>query len=183
VDAQGNSTILWWSPQGIFGRRLTSTGLRVGPGFQVTKSRAAPFLSGNRGGGFVVAWSTSHGIFARPYGPGGTPLRGPVRVTPPLTVDGLSVAMDAAGRFLVTWICCRNDPKPTRVLGRFFEASGEPSGGELRVSMKRGFPDTSVTSAAGPPGDFLVVWQRKQTEDVHLIVGRRLTLATTKTSP
>jgi len=173
LDAQGNSTIVWWSPQGISGRRFTSTGDPRGPAFQVTKPGTSPLLAGNRGGSFVAAWSTDRGIFARPYGPGGAPLRGPVAVTSRLPAGEVSVAMDAAGRFLVTWVCCKDDPSP-RILGRYFETSGEPLGGSFQVSLKSSSPEITVTSAAGPPGDFLVVWQRDRI-DTPLLVGRRLT--------
>lgn len=71
-----------------------------------------------------------------------------------------SVATDAQGNFVVTWL--HNNGAPDyddhRVYGRRFDAGGDPLGDEFRVDTSGGpYLDDPVVAAA-PDGRFVVVW-------------------------
>lgn len=84
-----------------------------------------------------------------------------------------SVAIDAAGRFLVAWSCCFGQPA-SQVFGRFFEPSGRPLAPSFQVSEETGVKDDLPSAAAGPAGRFLVVWRRTDAQGEEELIGRYL---------
>jgi len=178
MDATGSFVVVWSDGSGIYGRRFNAVAKPLGSSFKISRSSSGAVLAGNDQGDFVVAWATHQGVFARLYSPsgaqGGT-LRRPIFVSNGRPAFGTAVAMDEDGRFLVVWSCCQDSASPS-IRGRFFEASGAARGAELQVSTGPG-PDQAPAAAAGPSGDFLVVWQRGPTNvDAGDIIGRWLTL-------
>jgi hypothetical protein len=171
VDAEGGFAVLWFNEKGIFVRRFHADGNVFGPALQVTARGNDARIAGNDDGSFVVAWRSERGILARVYKPF-TP-RPTVTVTPRLNIAPDSVAMDAAGRFLVTWSCCFGQPAST-VFGRFFEASGRPLDPPFQVSLRTDAKDDLPSAAAGPAGRFLVVWRRMYAEGGVDLIGRYL---------
>ncbi len=171
VDARGRFVVLSNdNSDGIFVSRFDAAANRSGPPLPVGMYGYGPRLAGNDDGHFVVVWGSTYGIQARVFTPDGQGRR--VRLTTsPMAPD--SVAMDAAGRFLVTW----PDHDGPGLLGRFFEASGRPLGWELRVNLGTGDPDSQSSVAAGPAGRFLAVWRRDYADGRVDLIGRYLALA------
>lgn len=158
VDARGSFAVLWLNEDGIFLRRFQPDGSPSGPPLQVTARGSDPRLAGNDSGALVVTWRSDRGILARVYQPSGP--RKTVTVTSQRSIEPDSVAMDAAGRFLVTWSCCFGQPA-SQIFGRFFDLPGVPLAPSFQVSEETGVQDNLSSAAAGPAGHFLVVWKRE----------------------
>ena len=172
VAGNGSFVVIWSEARqrGVFGQRFDAAAKPLGPVFLVVASAGETALAGNAQGRFAVAWTSSRGIQARTFGAAGA--RKAVLVTSEPQTFGISIAMDAADRFLVTWACCSGSQ--STVFGRFFEASGAPLDRAFPVSLKHEGSDGSPDAAAGPAGDFLVVWQRSFQDRLNEIVGRFL---------
>jgi hypothetical protein len=177
VDATGAFVVVWSTPQGIFGRRYDAAARPRGPVFQVTAQASGPLaMAGNARGSFAVSWTVAHRVLARLYRSDGEPAGPPVLVSP-TSNSHPAVAMDATGRFLVVW--ARRPPAGAEfeswlILRRFFRASGEPE--DIAFPLGRGGVAQSPqpAAAAGPAGDFLVVWIRDYATGGADIIGRRL---------
>jgi len=177
VDATGSFVVVWSTPQGIFGRRYDAAARPRGPVFQVTPQASGPLaMAGNAGGSFAVSWTVAHRVLARLYRSDGEPAGPPVLVDP-TTNSHPAVAMDTAGRFLVVWA---QRPPPGDefeswlILRRFFRASGEPEAFALPLGRGGRSQNPQPAAAAGPAGDFLVVWIRDYATGGADIIGRRL---------
>jgi hypothetical protein len=166
MDGRGNFVVVWKTRKNeLLGRRLDVGGQPRGPVFQIATAVGNQFdLAGNGQGSFVALWISPRGLRARVYKPSGEASRGSILVAPPLPdpVNArISVAMDAAGRFLATWDCCRSHPSRTNmVLGRFFEASGSPLDLPFQVGLRRPGHDLGPDAAGGPAGEFFVAYER-----------------------
>jgi len=171
VDADGRFAVVWLDARDrtLLGRRFDAAGRPLGATFPVTRQPASEAaVAGNAQGSLAVAWSTDQGIFAHIVGRANA--RPAVLVSSQKQTFGTAIAMDALGRFLVTWSCCASGgQEPVTVFGRFFEASGTPLDRAFPVSLKipgSNSPGSSQVlnirsdATAGPAGDFLVVWQR-----------------------
>jgi len=177
VDDTGAFAVVWSTPQGVFGRRYDTAARPRGPVFQVAARASGPLaMAGNAEGSFAVSWTVAHRVLARLYRSDGEPAGPPVLVSPTSNSQP-AVAMDAAGRFLVVW--ARRPPAGAEfeswlILRRFFRASGEPE--DIAFPLGRGGVAQSPqpAAAAGPAGDFLVVWIRDYATGGADIVGRRL---------
>jgi hypothetical protein len=162
VDAAGNFVVSWNGSEGVLLRRYDAQGAPLGRTLRVTRDEAAvPTLAGNRAGRFAVAWWARKALWIRFYSPSGTPAAPPVRVADtPDVIPGIpSAAMDAEGKVLVTWACCDAypDSSPRFMFGRWFDASGAPSGGVFPIgNLPQNYPQPAA--AAGPKDRFLVVW-------------------------
>jgi hypothetical protein len=183
AGGSGNFIVAWAGAQGILAQRFTATGETRGSRLQVAPGpfdplnlyRWKPAVAANSQGRFVVVWPGETAIFARFYDPSGEPRTGPVLVANGIereTSLGFDVAMDAEGKVLVVWNCCSAPGVDPTVFARRFEASGAPAGGVFQVSP----PDAQgeVAAAAGPKGEFVVVWAGGPT---RTILGRRLAWA------
>ena len=177
VDALGRFVVLRTDNlDGISVRRYDAAANPLGPPLLVALNGFDPRLAGNDDGHFVVAWGSGDGIQARVYTPSGPGRK--VTVTTWAGIAPDSVAMDAAGRFLVTWYYLSEPDLELRLQGRFFEASGRPLGWPFQVSLRPGDQENIQSSAAaGPAGRFLVVWRRDSAEGGVDLIGRYLALA------
>jgi hypothetical protein len=106
--------------------------------------------------GFVVAFNGLYGVGARRFAAAGTPLGAAV------PVSGGSgaypdVAADAAGRFLVVWQGT-GDGDATSVLGRLFDAAGNPVGSEFVVNTYTTDYQGLPAVASDGVGGFVVTW-------------------------
>src|SRR5215203_5686064 len=175
VAGNGSFVAVWMDARGggggAYGRRFDAAAKPLGSVFLVAATASNIALAGNAQGAFAASWTSSRGIQARASGPAG--LRNAVLVTSQKPASRSSIAMDAAGRFLVTWTCCQ-DIRPATTFGRFFNASGAPLDRSFPISLRNGTMDTQPSAAAGPAGDFLVVWQQLSETEGGGIVGRFL---------
>ncbi len=182
ADGQGSFVVVWKPASGeLLGRRFDAGGRPRGAVFQIAGAAGTFDLAGNGQGSFVALWTSPRGVRARVYKPTGEAPRESILVASRITSlesGKVSVAMDAAGRFLATWDCCHSSPLlPLEVFGRFFEASGAPLDRAFRLALEDPVPhrDFGADAAGGPAGEFFAVWQRfTDFSTFSGIVGRRL---------
>ena len=189
MDVAGNATggfVVAWDGAGdlINARSFDATDTPVGPSVAVSTAIGRdPQVAMASDGTFVVVWTDQtdadgddYGVFGRRVDATGTPLGTPFQVNTYTTgsqgIAGPAISMDAAGNFVVVWsdyterygVYCN-------VMGRRFDATGTPLGGEFRVNTNifgTGYygeifgDDVSSypTVASGAAGDFVVVWNR-----------------------
>jgi hypothetical protein len=114
ADPAGNFVIVWSSgvlyPNGVFGQRYASSGVRLGQEFRVTAYGGSPAVTADSSGNFVVVWSgtgpgDSAGVFAQRYTNTGAALGQEFRVNTYTTFGQRTpaVAADAFGNFVVVW--------------------------------------------------------------------------------
>jgi hypothetical protein len=212
ADASGNFVVVWESNfqdgsyDGVFGQRFASFGRRnttsgapVGPGFRVNtftrQEQVRPAVASDASGNLVVVWYNHgflggsdsqdvsdhiHGIFSQRYASTGEPLGSEFRVnTHPgdfyQYLVSPSVAADSAGNFVVVWSTVGGDhyPKPGDVFGQRFASTGAPVGPEFRVNTYTTDSQGGPEVAADSSGNFVVVWYSDQDGSDRGIFGQR----------
>jgi hypothetical protein len=185
MEANGDFVIVWASYQdnlglfsglGIFGQRFASSGDRIGTEFQVhtfrTQEQRNPSVSADDDGDFVVAWhsylqdGSFRGVFAQRFSSDGARVAAEFRAN---TVTSSaqeypSVALDPDGDFLVVWQSFQ-DGSSTGVFGQRFASSGDRIGGEFQINTHTFQDQARAVAAAGPDGEFVVVWQSRFAQD------------------
>lgn len=192
MDAAGNFVVVWQSPDaggtGVFAQRFNAAGVAQGAQFQVNTTTAGEqgraVVAMDAAGNFVVAWEsenqdgTSWGVFARRFDAAGNALAGEFQVNVTATANERrpSIAMSAAGAFVIAW----HAGDPSGVVGSFdvharrFDAAGNALGGEFRVNTTT--PDGQLRPAVAmdAAGNFVVVWQALgQDGSGYAVVGQR----------
>lgn len=122
-------------------------------------------IASSASGDFVVVWSSyaqsdSYDIYAQRYNSLGVPQGSEflVNTFTTGTQDVASVAMDADGDFVVTWISDGQDGSGYGVFAQRYNASGVRQGSEFRVNtFTTGDQDRPVI-AMDSDGDFVVGW-------------------------
>jgi hypothetical protein len=76
-----------------------------------------------------------------------------------------SVAAAADGRFVVSWQSYGQDESDSGVFARTAAANGTLAAGELQVNLASAGYQDAARVAAGPDGDFVVVWQHETGEE------------------
>ncbi len=175
MDASGNFTVAWRSNNqdgsgtGIYARRYNAAGTALSAEFKVntttTNAQDNPTIAMNASGAFVVIWASAgqdgdlEGVYAQRYNASGAAQGGQIAVNTTTTGDQWadSVAMDAAGNFVVTFSSA--DSNGAGVWMRRFNAAGTALSGEVRVnSTTTGDQDWSSVAMA-PDGDYVVAWR------------------------
>lgn len=179
ADANGNFVVVWSSSlqdpsgYGVFGQRYDSQGKALGEEFQVntyvTGHQFSPSVGRAPDGQFVVVWNGSgagdpyFGIFGQRYDSEGHALGDEFRVNTttggPGRQENPSVALDAAGNFVVVWDCDTGNPyNRCGAYGQRFGSDGSPRGSEFQFgSDSVGNP----TAAFGAAGSFVVVYDQR----------------------
>jgi hypothetical protein len=177
-DAQGNFVIAWQNDQGsdrgIYLRRYNPDGLPISEPIKVNTSDAT--VSGakvamNEAGDFVIAWggygptSDSNDIYARRYAADGTPHGGEFRLSTYTRYNQLtpSIAIDAAGDFVVTWQGETFDdqapfPIVVDIYAQRYAANGTRKGDEFRVNTYTTAEQNDPQVAMNAVGDFTITW-------------------------
>ena len=164
VDGSGHYVVVWdgagpGDDAGIFGRRYRSSGEALGPQFQINSVTASdqyfPTVGADNAGNFVVVWQSlggdgdGYGVFARRFGPDGTPLG------PQFQVNGFTaghqlypdVAVAPDGSFVVAWDADYQDGDYSSIVARRFNSAGMPLAAEFQVNT---FYTGYQTRADGP---------------------------------
>ncbi len=133
-------------------------------------------------GRFVVVWTSDgqdtngKGIFARLFAADGTPLTGDVQVNQYFSGQQqfARVAMDDAGRFVVTWTSDNQDSSNRGVYARRFDTDGTALGSEFLVNVTTaGVQTNSVIAMNATTGDFAIAWQGSGVADTSGVFMRR----------
>lgn len=175
--APGGEFVVAWSSNGspgtdtsnysIQARRFDADGASAGSQFQVntytTALQTYPAIATDSAGNFVVVWESeenNESIQGQRYDSAGMPLGTQFQVS---TTDGgfrPAVSMDADGAFVAVWTGSTfgAGSEGARVLGRRFDASGAPVGGEFQVNTLTTNNQWFPAVAALPSGGFVVAF-------------------------
>lgn len=176
TDAAGNYVIVWsddtqeGNGRGVFGQRFSAAGVAQGSEFHVntftTGNQSSSEVAMDAAGNFVVVWSGSaqggdkDEVFAQRYNSSGARLGSEFRVNS-FTTDNqsiASIAMDAAGDFVVTWQSFSQDGDGFGIYGQRYNAAGSPQGAEFRVNTVTLNNQNECSVAIDSTGDFVVAW-------------------------
>ena len=84
-----------------------------------------------------------------------------------------NVGMDASGNFVVVWESAGQDGSGFGIIGRRYDASGAPLGGEFAVNTQTVGDQFGPSVAVGPAGDFVVAWEGAPDGDFRGVAARR----------
>lgn len=182
VDAAGDLVIAWTFDTGSIGtrtdvraRRFNAANVPVGSELQVntytTKAQSDPSVAIDADGNFVVTWTSfdttqnqqdgsGSGIYAQRYAASGTRVGGEFRVNTFTTgnQDLPSVAMNAAGDFVVVWASAGQDGSGSGVYAQGYTAAGAPRGSEFRVNTFTPGDQIAPSVSMDGTGHFVVAW-------------------------
>ncbi len=180
MDATGNFVVSWssnlqdGSGYGVYGQRYNAAGVAQGAEFRVNTTTASSQIGAAiamaSNGAFVLTWSgggqdpdASSGIYAQRFNAAGVAQGGEFRVNTYTTNTQQlsSVAMDAAGNFVVTWASNGQDGSGYGVYGQRYNAAGVAQGVEFRVNTTT--PDSQLYNdvAMLADGRFVVEYQSR----------------------
>ena len=185
IDAAGNFTIVWLGSSSSLGQRIytrsfSAAGAAQGPESTLT---SPPFnfptgtISAARGrfGASPFAWvgmtpgTQYQQIFVRG---GGVPLSR-VSTSAGGNESAPSLAKDAAGNFVVTWVKPAAGGQPSTVYARAFQANGVARGPEFEISADAFNPSVRMDDA----GNFVVAWNKATSGQVPGVYARRYDVA------
>ena len=175
MDSGGNFAVAWESAQdgssyGIVAQRFDSGGGKQGGEIQVntytTGLQSNPSVGMDASGDFVIAWdgmvqgpgtsSGYQGVAMQRFNSSGVAQGGEVVLS---DADGSrpSVAMNAAGDFVVAW-----QSLDSNIYAARFNGAGNPQGGQFQVNVYTNFFQNSWPNVAmDASGNFIVVWRNE----------------------
>ncbi len=155
---------------GVLGRLFDSVGTPLGPEFPVntytTSTQASPAVAMNATGAFVVTWNSlgqdgsDRGIFGQRFAPDATPI-GPEFGVNTYTTSfqrSSSVAIEAAGGFVVAWHSYGQDGDNRGIFARRYDAAGMPLEPEFQVNTFTAGPQYGPSVTLDSRGGFVVTW-------------------------
>jgi hypothetical protein len=134
------------------------------------------------GGGFVAAWQSDNqdgsltALIARRFDASGNPLAGDFQVNTFTTGNQYrpAIAVAPSGAFLVVWTSTMQDGDGRGVFARRYDATGMPTGFEVRVNTFTTGDQHLPRVAAAADGSFVVAWTSAyQDGSGEAIVARR----------
>jgi hypothetical protein len=175
MGASGDFVVVWQSrgqdgsDYGVFGRRYDALGSPQGPEFQLalaTQQRQYLAKVGVAGdGSFVVAWDgftqggSYRGVYGRRFDASGNPQGPDFPLRSSSEGYGLrpTVAMNAAGEFIVAWNqCC--DGSGYGVSARRFDPSATPRGPQFAANTLTLQSQQGASVGIDDAGGFVVTW-------------------------
>jgi hypothetical protein len=176
MDADGDFVITWdgngpGDSIGVFAQRYNAAGVKQGAEFRVntftTDMQALSSVAMDPGGNFIVAWESnlqdgsSMGVFAQRFDSTGAASGAEFRVNTYSTgFQGIpSLAVDAAGGFVITWMSQGQDGSDHGVFARRYDAAGLSLGDELQVNTYTTSWQRDPVIAAGAAGNFVITWR------------------------
>ena len=172
VAVRGSELLVAYQSQGtgartVLARRYSLSGQAIGDELLVSAGHpgaAAPAIAIGRDGRSAIAYqavdASGLGVYVQLYDASLQPLGDAVRVNTSLTGDQgrPAIAANAAGQYLVAWQGQFRSPRQYRVYAQVLGEAGNLIGGELALSSGHSRYEVTPSAAAGPSGDFVVVW-------------------------
>ena len=175
--AAGHAFVVSWqnayldgSSNGVYGQRYAADGTPQGSEFRVntytTSAQLLPSAAMDTDGNYVVTWTSlgqdgpDFGVYGQRFAADGTPRGSEFQVNTFTTShqNRSSVAMDADGDFVITWMSDGQDGSGYGVYGQRYAADGTPQGSEFQVNTyttgDQGYPSVAMEAE----GDFVVAW-------------------------
>src|SRR4051812_45431043 len=143
---------------------------RAGGEFQVntytTGPQNGPSVAVNDNGDFVVAWASSgedgsdYGVRWRKYSAAGVSMaEGQANSYTTGSQFAPAVALDEAGKFVITWTSFGQDGNEYGIFARRFDAAGNPLAPEFTVNSHTANRQFVSHISGAPNGNFVVAWR------------------------
>lgn len=176
MDATGDFVVTWQSPDqdgstyGIYAQRYNSAGIAQGGEFRVntytTSIQDSPSVAMDHAGDFVITWrsysqdGSSYGIYAKRFNASGVAQGTEFKVNTFTTgIQGSpSVAVDAAGDFLIAWQSFGQDGGGYGIEAQRYNAAGTAQGGEFRANTHTTGSQANASVGMDAVGDFAITW-------------------------
>lgn len=180
MDSSGDYVVAWHSNNqdgsgwGIYAQRFSAVGVAQGTEFRVNTTTAGdqtyPAIAMDSAGDFVITWTSSGqdgsgtGIYAQRYNAAGVAQGGEFRVNTFTTNDqsSPSVAMDASGDFVITWVSYAQVQSPYgaiySIYAQRYNAAGVAQGSEFKVNSTEPSQNYSPAVAMDATGNFVITW-------------------------
>jgi hypothetical protein len=180
MDAGGNFVVAWTSLDqdgsgyGVYAQRYDAAGVALGGEFRVntytTGNQYLPSVAIDAAGNFVIAWTGRgdvvpiEGIHAKRYNAAGVAQGTDFRVNTYTSSAQYapSVAIDAAGNFVVVWQSWQQDNDDWGIFGQRYNAAGVAYGDEFPLNNFTLFGQTSPAVAMDAGGNIVATWQSGQ---------------------
>jgi hypothetical protein len=200
ATTDGGFVVVWHSSTqdgssyGVFGQRYDAAFVPQGAEFRVnsytTGFQGNPAVAATPGGGFLVAFDVAMAgnfdVFAQRYDDGGAPQGPQFRVNSYTTnyQGSSSIAVNAAGEFVVAWTSVGQDGSMAGIFAQRFSAAGSPQGAELAVNTYTSFPQAFPAVAIDAAGNFVVAWGSNYEDGAGIgVFGRRYDAAGVPSAP
>ncbi len=176
MDAEGDYVVTWTSVNqdgsgyGVYAQRYSADGVAQGTELLVSTTTVNDQLYSavamDAAGDFVITWTGSaqdgsgYGVYAQRYNAAGLAQGNEFQVNT-TTLDNQqssTVAMDAAGNFVVTWSSYGQDGDGWGVYAQRYDESGVAVGSEFQVNSTTAGNQLYSTIAMDATGDFVVTW-------------------------
>jgi hypothetical protein len=181
MSGTGTIIVVWESEnipeegkKAICGQLYDCNGLGLGTEFVINEEPAVcryPVVATDAYGHFVVAWlddRSSNSILARLFDADGSAITDTFEINTIKisSVTRPSIAMDAAGYFIVAW-----DGDPDRaslddIHARLFDPNGAPLGEPFSVNTTHDGPQRYPKVAMNDRGEFIIVWESQIDPDI-----------------
>ncbi len=157
-------TTTFGSADGEFRVNTTTSGDQILEGqYDVSPGRA---IAADASGNFVIVWASryqdgsGYGVYGQRYNASGATAGNEFQVNTHTTGDQLyaSVAMDAAGNFVVAWASDGQDGEKDGVYAQRFDALGNRQGSEFQVNTYTSLNQTHPSVATNDAGNFVITW-------------------------
>jgi len=177
TSSSGDMIILWVAAANgcpdIAARMFDADGMPLSEEWMVSPSPEAvqsmPSVAMNADGAFVVVWTNWYGqsYIGRTFAAGrvfdaqGVPVSDEFEIASHAQAVGPDVAMDEAGRFIVTWLRVGdtyNRPYGEYVMARQYKADGTPCAEPIRLTDSLNSRWYTPAIAAGLDGRFVITW-------------------------
>ncbi len=157
-NLSGNFVVVWMDEREgdytIYGQRFTNNGIPIGGNFRINQftfeENAAPVISMNADGKFVVAWVQGDYIYARVFDEEGNPISSAFKVNDDIghKHSSPSVALFDNGMFVIVWQDTRNGTWAPDIFAQFYLVDGSPYLENFIVNDhtggKQGFPAVTI---------------------------------------
>lgn len=163
----------------------------AGAEFQVntytTGNQYIPRVAMDPAGDSVVTWASygqdgsGYGVYAQRYNAAGAKEGSEFQVNTTTARNQVypSVAMDAAGDFVIAWASYDQDGSGYGIYAQRYNAAGTAEGGEFHVSTTTAGDQSFPTVAMDAAGDFVIAWDSDQGGTKYGIYAQRYNAAGT----
>ena len=135
-------------------------------GVQSIGANVAQAIAADAAGNFVVVWASNqqdgvtYDVYAQRYSADGSALGSEFRVNTTTADNQLnpSLAMDAAGNFVVSWASNLQDGSGYGIYAQRFDAGGAAQGAEFLVNTTIANSQTTPVVAMSSSGSFAIAW-------------------------
>ena len=181
--------VAWSSNKGgsswdVLGQRYDDSLMPLGDNFVINDYTNDTFftsIASNDTGEFVASWDgfnaagTNVEVYGRRYDSAGVPLGGSFQVNSYTThrQRWSSIALDAAGNFVVVWMSLQQDGWGYGVFGQRYDAAAVPQGGEFVVNTYTRSNERYPAVASHTDGRFVVVWEGSGDSGGYAVWARR----------